>query len=1301
MSDGGPAPKLNSCNCCAAGPSLSAISNRPGLTALSYRLGTYGSFLQRLFDDIGSVTIPDGPNQGAQPLAALTTRALDDPSIALLDAWAVVADVLTFYQERIANEGYLRTATERRSVLELARAIGYELSPGVAASAYLQFTVEEIIGAAATPTAPGARAQSAAGPGSSAFNSGIVSVPKGSQVQSIPAPGQLPQTFETAADFQARVEWNKINPRLTRHPDLALYGGKLYLLGTSASFVPGTFVLLPGSGVYLLDPQTKFISSPFTLVPAVEVKQLYFQGTNTNLKAGDRLLLVGAANQVLKTHSFVVLAVDADSDAKRTRVTFDPSPSLPTFAPVSLPVEVLQQGKVPFNHTQVRAHILEKSISESDLRAFLKMNGWDASELAALVNNPAAPVLERRGAFALRNSAAFFGHNAPKWKSLPDPKKVQRDDPYPVNWDAANNNEGQYIWTNSQGTDYAQADAYLERSFPQIVDNSWALLESHGLPATAYRITGTVEKSLADYSLSGKATGLKLMAHESSKGRGFGSPSAVSWASHRLDVFTISLDGRLYHMWWQDSPWGGPEDLGGDNLVNTPSAVSWAANRLDVFAHGSNGVLYHKWWDGDSWGGPESLGGGIFVNSPSGVAWAANRLDVFSIGANGNLYHKWWDGSSWGGPENLGGGNLVNSPSVVSWAANRLDVFAYGSDGNLYHKWWDGSSWGGPENLGGGNLVNSPSVVSWAANRLDIFSVGRDGSMYHKWWNGSSWSGMQNLGGSNLVNSPSAVSWAANRLDIFALNTSGDLYHKWWGGSFWGAWDNLGGSGNMIMSPSAVSWSANRLDIFVTGSVGHWMHKYWAPGWGGPEDLGDGGAAPYLVRRTSAFFQSEQLALADWPVEDNIPAGATELMLNNMVLGLTPGRPVALSGMRADASGVTGNELLVLDDIVHSGGFTVLKFQKGLQHGYLRSSVVINANVTLATHGATVSEILGSGDASQTRQSFALKRPPLTYVSAPTPSGIASTLEVRVNDQLWQEAPTFYGLGVKNEEYVVRLADDGTPALTFGEPAARLKTGQQNVRATYRTGIGLAGNVGAGSLSMLQSRPPGLRGVTNPLAANGGADPQDLPHARVNAPLAVLTLERIVSLDDYENFVRAFAGIGKAQAVVVWSGETRLVHVTVAGANGNAVEVGSPLYQTLLQAIQLAHDPVQNVIVAPYQPLIFNIAAAVLIDKPRYEPVTVLSEVADALAAAFSFENRSFAQAVTAAEVVTMIQSVPGVIATDLNQLYMSSDPTGPSQIEALAFLPASPAGWQGNAIQPAQLLLLNPLGAKLTEMTA
>ena len=77
------------------------------------------------------------------PLADLTTREASDSAIALLDAWATVADVLTFYQERIADEGYLRTATERRSVLGLARLVGYALRPGVASTAYLAYTIEE------------------------------------------------------------------------------------------------------------------------------------------------------------------------------------------------------------------------------------------------------------------------------------------------------------------------------------------------------------------------------------------------------------------------------------------------------------------------------------------------------------------------------------------------------------------------------------------------------------------------------------------------------------------------------------------------------------------------------------------------------------------------------------------------------------------------------------------------------------------------------------------------------------------------------------------------------------------------------------------------------------------------------------------------------------------------------------------------------------------------------------------------------------------------------------------------------
>jgi hypothetical protein len=143
--------------------------------------------------------------------------------------------------------------------------------------------------------------------------------------------------------------------------------------------------------------------------------------------------------------------------------------------------------------------------------------------------------------------------------------------------------------------------------------------------------------------------------------------------------------------------------------------------------------------------------------------------------------------------------------------------------------------------------------------------------------------------------------------------------------------------------------------------------------------------------------------------------------------------------------------------------------------------------------------------------------------------------------------------------------------------------------------------------------------------------------------VTVLTLERIVALRDFEDFARSFAGIGKAQAVPLWKGETRLVHVTIA-AEAAAVEPGasptplashvvdsqSDLFQNLVAAIGAARDPSQHFVVESYQPLFFNLKARVKVD-PRLETATVFTGVEDALKAAFAFEQRAFGQPATAA----------------------------------------------------------------------
>jgi len=195
--------------------------NPPGQPALRYRLGTHHSFLQRMMARLSQ----QSDATGRRPLATLTTRDVADHSLALLDAAATLADVLTFYQERIANEGFLRTATERQSVLFLARAIGYELKPGVAASTYLAFTLDD------SPAAP---AQTV--------------IPAGTQVQSIPSKqGELPQTFETTDEFVARKAWNALRPRVTRPQNLNKGSQTLYLAGVDTRLQPGDYLLLVGT----------------------------------------------------------------------------------------------------------------------------------------------------------------------------------------------------------------------------------------------------------------------------------------------------------------------------------------------------------------------------------------------------------------------------------------------------------------------------------------------------------------------------------------------------------------------------------------------------------------------------------------------------------------------------------------------------------------------------------------------------------------------------------------------------------------------------------------------------------------------------------------------------------------------------------------------------------------------------------------------------------------------------------------------------------------------------------------------
>src|SRR5262249_21880623 len=190
---------------------------------------------------------------------------------------------------------------------------------------------------------------------------------------------------------------------------------------------------------------------------------------------------------------------------------------------------------------------------------------------------------------------------------------------------------------------------------------------------------------------------------------------------------------------------------------------------------------------------------------------------------------------------------------------------------------------------------------------------------------------------------------------------------------------------------------------------------------------------------------------------------------------------------------VVGEYALVAGvDTTSDPAHTQLLLRAPLTFCYDRSTTTVNANVGLATHGQSVSEVLGNGDPTTPNQTFKLKQSPLTYVQAPTSTGRASTINVRVDGVDWSAVPSLYGQGPSASVYTTFNQADGTTDVRFGDgvEGALLPTGQSNVQATYRIGSGLSGNVGAGALTSLIDRPLGVSGVTNPQAATGGQDPQ-------------------------------------------------------------------------------------------------------------------------------------------------------------------------------------------------------------------
>jgi hypothetical protein len=1295
--------------------------NPPGLDALAYRVATYQNALARMLARLPVETA--APQDGLEPpLAHLNVEADDDWAVALLHAWAVVTDVLSFYQERIINEGYLRTATERRSVLELARSIGYELRPGVAASTYLAFTVQ--VGRDEPPRQ--------------------VDVPARTAVQGVPAAGQPPQVFETVQAFTARSEWNSLRLAGEDRPgtiwpgttSIRLAGGRTNLRAGDPLLIVGD----AGAG----DP----IPNGGDDGPAAEVGRRWLLATlsEVQVEPGRDYTRVawrdafGRPGPDLPLHNARLFA------PRRLGGLFGYTQAAVDYVPAAgdrwWPAGIgLPQAEVHALASSAQGHLFAGTAQD----VFRSADGgasWQPAPTGPLRKNVTALALDAGGAlYAGTDEGGIYlsqddGHNwtamsgedvvqppkrLKKWLpflfSAPLPKTTVRSLViYPQRRQrvlVAGTDDGVFrsvdrgkTWQPSNfdlpGLDWKTGRAKTAVWALAVAKRGWRRHLFAGTDGGVFRVTGSPRFwPLLIVNL------ILVLVLRALLDEGSLVAKLLDWVKQVRDT-------------WPDlpAPWdvlNAPLTFLIDFLLAVAvvallffivKSISRFINSrprrclgLPVYALavGAHGQLFA----GTARGVHRSYG----PRPRQGGNWLARLLSRLEIGLLQCLIRDWRLVTEEGTVQDVRA-LTVSPPETVLAGTATGKLFRCDEDGAEWYRFDHDLNLAAVQAIlaaqrgqfAAGTPLTDESERRWSLPQIAKRQIDLDqvvaATAPQRWVVLQQGDGQHKAMLYQVLEATVANSQDFNQVGQFtrlAVDANTDLYtFDRETTAVWAADEALA-----LYDDRPVTGREFILDRFVPElQAGQHLIFSGKRTRVRPADH----AGTHLALRSADGLQAAPLAAGEvLHLMSPQPVDATDramvrwhLKNRHGFVGFVAARSNAFVLAPAAEEDETVAEVALVASVDHYPRTTRITLCAPLENVYDRSSLTIYGNVVHATHGRTVrDEVLGSGDGSQAHQRFRLRQGPLTFVSAPTASGAETTLAVQVNGVTWHPAPFLHGLDRDSRAYVLRQDARENTSVIFGDGqrGARLPSGQDQITATYRIGLGPEGNMPAGSLNQLQAAPPGIAGVTHPLPATGGVGPETLARARQNAPLAVRALRRVVSLADFEDFLRRFAGVGKAQARLLHVGPRQVLHITIADGEGQPIPESSDLYRTLVQAIEENRaTPQPRVYIGSYEPLYFDLRARLLIDPDHRERQRAIqAAVRSKICRSFAFDAREFGQDVSASELISLMQDTPGVVAVQLVHLYRSTQDPGLS-----AVLEASPARWHEGRPLPAQMLLVN-----------
>ncbi len=202
----------------------------------------------------------------------------------------------------------------------------------------------------------------------------------------------------------------------------------------------------------------------------------------------------------------------------------------------------------------------------------------------------------------------------------------------------------------------------------------------------------------------------------------------------------------------------------------------------------------------------------------------------------------------------------------------------------------------------------------------------------------------------------------------------------------------------------------------------------------------------------------------------------------------------------------------------------------------------IRTNTARATQALTFNdEVLGSSDGTPS-QTFTLVNTPVVVLDSPrtvkNPDGSVVTLtslRLEVDEgqgfQAWQQVDDFFSSHQGDRVYTLSA---NTGVVTFGDGEhgkipAPFSAGNIVAR-TYRAGGGSQGNVGAQTITQIQTAVTSVSTVTNYGPATGGTDEESVADAKLRASRALKSNDRAVTAEDFESLAALAPGANVARA---------------------------------------------------------------------------------------------------------------------------------------------------------------------------